>query len=117
MPTYTSSPFKTSLQSYLFKGLDVDTTGISDAIGTPASVYTLHISNGDGATRYVALSDTAAMTWGEQDCLIRIQATTDMTIYIDKGIPFDTAISLAASQANDGTGSPVDLDIDMFATP
>tara|TARA_R100000808_G_scaffold23460_1_gene52092 strand:- start:4670 stop:5032 length:363 start_codon:yes stop_codon:yes gene_type:complete len=120
MPTYTSSPFRTDLQSYLFKGLDVDNVGSRNCIGAPASIYTLHISNGDAGDRYVAFWDVfdgATPTWDTQECLIRIQASTDMTIYIDKGIPFDTEISIAASQANDGTGSPTDLDVDIFATP
>lgn len=117
MPTYTSSPFSTNLQSYLFKGLDVDVIGHTDCIGTPASVYVIHISNGDAANRYLGLWDSASLGWGGQDCLIRVQASTEMTIYIDKGIPFDTAITIGATRNNDGVGDPTDFDIDLFATP
>ena len=115
MPTYTTSPQTTDLQTHIFKAANIDVAGKADLIGAPKSVYAIQISNGDGAARYVSMWDATAITAEYADVLIPVNASTDMTVYIDNGITFSDRMSMNGSDAVEGGGNPTDLDITLFA--
>ena len=115
MPTYTTSPQATDLQTYIFKVANIDVPGKDDLIGAAKSVYAIQISNGDGGVRYVGMWDATEVITEYADILIPVNASTDMTIYIDNGITFSTRLSMNGSDAVTAGSNPTDLDITLFA--
>jgi len=115
MPTYTTSPQATDIQTYIFKAADIDVAGKADLIGASKSVYAMQISNGDGAVRYISMWDATSVIQEYADVLIPVNASTDMTVYIDNGITFSTRLSMNGSDAVTAGGNPTDLDITLFA--
>ena len=91
--------------------------GLVDSLGAPASVYAMVLKNTDAAIRYFAMWDGTSVTWDEQTMLIRMQASTDVFVQIDKGASFLTAVSFAAATLTSGAVSPTNFDLVMFATP
>ena len=117
MPTYAVSPFSKYLQSYIYKSTDLSAGGAVDVFGTTPSVYAIQIRNGDSATRYVAFWDGTSVVSEDADVMIRMDAAkTNMTVYIDKGIPFTTACTVNASASFDNGGATTDFDVTLFAT-
>ncbi len=117
MPTYTTSPQATNLQTYIFKAANIDVAGKSDLIGVAKSVYVLQASNGDGAVRYVSMFDALTLdsASGVADILFPVDASTDMTVYIDVGVAFANRICMNGSDAVKAGGNPTDLDITVLA--
>jgi hypothetical protein len=115
MPTYTTSPQDTDLQTYIFKASNIDVAGKDNLIGSAKSVYAIQISNGGGAYSYVSMWDADTITAAAADILIPVNAATDMTVYIDNGIVFSTNICMNGSDAVTAGGAPTDLDITVFA--
>ena len=117
MPTYTTSPQKTDLQTYIFKAANIDVTGKSDLIGEPKGVYVLQVSNGDGAVRYVSMFDALTLdsASGVADILFPVDASTDMTVYIDVGVSFENRLCMNGSDAVKAGSNPTDLDITVLA--
>ena len=115
MPTYTTSPQTTDLQTYIFKAANIDVAGKGDLIGASKSGYAMQSSNGDGAVRYVSMWDATAITAEYADVVIPVNASTDMTVYIDSGIKFSSRLTMNGSDAVTAGGNPTDLDITLFA--
>lgn len=115
MPAYSVSPFAIpGLQSYIFKGSAVDQLGKINITGTTGSVYTMHITGG-GATNHVLLWDGVEATDEEADIVIPIVASEDLVVYIDKGITFLTAVTLAVSLVPEGGTAPNGtVNVNMF---
>jgi hypothetical protein len=113
MPTYKSSPFVGQLQSYLFTADDVDATGVIDAIGTTGTLYAVHAINGDGAARYVSFWDATETSGSGAETVIRLDANSNATIYIDTGLRFDTAVTFNGSTDAWGAGNPTNLDVNL----
>ena len=115
MPTYTTSPQKTALQTYIFKAANIDVAGKSDLLGEAKSLHVLQISNGDGAVRYVSMFDALTLSSANADILIPVDASTDMTVYIDVGVAFENRLCMNGSDAVKAGSSPTDLDITVMA--
>ena len=115
MPTYTTSPQTTDLQTYIFKAANIDVAGKADLIGASKTVHSMQISNGDGGVRYVSMWDATEITAEYADVIIPVNASSDMTVYIDNGITFSSRLCLNGSQAVTAGSDPTDLDITVFA--
>ena len=111
--SYKSSPFTTKLQSFLFRGTELGTTGIANAIGTTGSLYAAHIVNNDAGVRHVSFWDAAAPAASTADVLLRLTASSNITVYIDRGVPFSTAITLTASADATGVTGTADIDLEL----
>ena len=109
--SYKTSPFSTDLITNLTRATDVVAAGAADITGTSGEVHAIHLINGDGATRYLSMLDSRTVTAGSADIIIPMDANANMTVFIDNGASFSTAISIAASTARAGTGDPTDVDM------
>ena len=118
MATYAASPFAIpGLQSYLVKGVAVDEIGKVNTTKTTGSAYTMHISSGAGGSDYVLLWDDVTATNEEADIVIPIVASEDLVVYIDKGITFLTAVTLAVSSVPEGGTAPNgSVNVNLFVT-
>ena len=116
MATYTSSPFTTNLQSYLFKAANMINDGAPNCIGRDAVLYTLYLSNGDGAIRYIGFWDAESIASEKQEVLIPVKNGEDMVVNIDTGLYFETAVTVNASTSVAG-GNPTDFDASLFLAP
>ncbi len=107
MPTYKISPFVTGLQNYLFQAQDIDPSGKINISGAPGSVYTAHFDNASsgGATNYYLFWDGTEPTASAADIVIPIKHTEKVTMWVDKGITFSTAVTVSAASAATGTGA------------
>tara|TARA_R100000306_G_C4374495_1_gene141349 strand:- start:1516 stop:1866 length:351 start_codon:yes stop_codon:yes gene_type:complete len=113
MPTYKSSPFVGQLQSYLFTSTALDATGVIDAIGTKGTLYAVHAYNKDGAARYVSFWDATETSGLGAEMVIRLDVSSNATIYIDTGLRFDTAVTFNGSTNAWGSGDPTELDVNL----
>lgn len=116
MPTYKTSPYKTPLQTYLFRGTAVDNAGVANITGGVSRVYCISVHNGDGAVRYVSLLDSRAVGASNQSILFPVDANEDMTVFIDVGVMFGTAVTLTSSTNPDGTtGAPTAVNVNVMS--
>ncbi len=111
MATYKTSPFTTDLLTKLTRATDVVAAGAADVTGSSGAVHVIHILTADAATRYVSLFDSNTVTAGSADVLIPLDASGNMTVFIDEGVAFGTAVSVSASTSRDGTGDPSKVDL------
>ena len=112
---YKTSPFTTDLITNLTRATDILAAGATDITGSPGAVHAIHVTNGEGSIRYINLFDSGTITAGSADIIIPLDANADMTIFIDDGIAFGTAISVSASTARDNTGNPSDVDANIMS--
>ena len=116
MPTYKSSPYKTPLQTYLFRGTAVDNAGIANITGGVSRVYCVSVHNGDGARRYVSFLDSRAVGANNQSILIPVDANAEMTVFMDVGVLFSTAVTLTSSTGKNGTtGAPTAVAVNVMS--
>lgn len=119
MPTYSTSPFTTDLQSTLVVADNIDDSGIADATGKAGAFFVVHIINGtDGA--YLNIYDDGNPTLGSvpPDWIFPVQANNTYVVYIDSGVAFDSALSLIGNQSAGGSAgaAPTNLDVRIMVS-
>jgi hypothetical protein len=107
MPTYKVSPFvNAGFQNYLFTAADLDEAGKIDITGTTGSVYTVHLDNSAStsatAHNWLLIWDGTATTTAEADVVIPVKHAERLTVWVDKGVTCNTAVSVAGSSVNRG---------------
>ena len=115
MATYKTSPFTTDLLTKLTRADNIVAVGAADITGSPGAVHAIHIINGEASIRYMNLFDSRTVTAGSADIIIPLDANANMTVYIDNGVQFGTAISISASTSRAGTGDPSNLDANIMS--
>ena len=115
MATYKTSPFTTDLLTNLTRADNIVAAGAADITGAAGAVHAIHIINGEASIRYMNLFDSRTVTAGSADIIIPLDANANMTVFIDEGVAFGTAISISASTSRAGTGDPSNLDANIMS--
>ena len=115
MATYKTSPFTTDLLTNLTRADNIVAAGAEDITGAAGAVHAIHIINGDGAVRFFNMFDSRTVTAGSASIIIPVDANGNMTVYIDDGVAFGTAISISGSTDRGGTGDPTNLDANIMS--
>jgi len=119
MPTYSTSPFVTDLQSTLVVADDIDEDGITDATGRAGAFFVVHIINGSDDA-YLNIYDNGNPTLGttEPDWIFPVQENNTYVVYIDSGVAFGSALSLIGNQSAGGSAgaAPTNLDVRVMVS-